>query len=460
MTVREHAAVDSPPGPGPQQPALIDQPGEPESPPVSPFTLLRVAYGMLLGVEDFRTILGYARGKHVLHQSWLHGTGVVWGYGLSVNSTELVIRRGMAVDGLGRELLLDGDRCIDVSDWLQTSGARAVPVHTDEGVKRQVVLDVVARAGYRLTDPVPALVNPADPSRRTDDYSRFREDVVLDLLAPQEGVQPSAAFHRVRVLFGLDRVGDDDPDGSEAAREAAVVAALPAEERPAALLAAMRRMARLDVVGRVPFDAPGVPMELQGPVAGAGVVLARITIRLLESGRVDVLPPDWGPRTDLLPTALLQDLTCGAAPLLIQDSSGDGPVRRGPRVVLGSVRWDSDHALSLATDGALRPRSLSADVVHVSSVSTEGEWVREQIEAVEYQDADDGGLISVQLQTPPTHELVRILIRGTGATPVVGVGGLPLAGVDSGVASNGVDERPEEGRDAIVQIGRTDDDEH
>ena len=50
-----------------------------DGPPVDPFQALRVAYGMLLGEDDFRVLLGNPRGKQMLHAAWLHGSGVVWG---------------------------------------------------------------------------------------------------------------------------------------------------------------------------------------------------------------------------------------------------------------------------------------------------------------------------------------------------------------------------------------------
>ena len=48
--------------------------------PVNPFEALRARQGMLLGEDDFRTLMGNPRGKQMLHAAWLHGTGVVWGY--------------------------------------------------------------------------------------------------------------------------------------------------------------------------------------------------------------------------------------------------------------------------------------------------------------------------------------------------------------------------------------------
>src|SRR3954454_19531456 len=84
--------------------------------PVNPFVALRVAYGMLLGEDDFRTMMGNPRGKQMLHAAWLHGSGVVWGYGVTVNGLkELKVAAGLAVDGLGRELRSEATATFDVT---------------------------------------------------------------------------------------------------------------------------------------------------------------------------------------------------------------------------------------------------------------------------------------------------------------------------------------------------------
>src|SRR5688572_9877221 len=87
--------------------------------PINPFVALRVAYGMLLGEDDFRTLMGNPRGKHMLHDAWLHGCGVVWGYPVSLRGElELEVEPGLAIDGWGRELTLDHTERLNVRDWV------------------------------------------------------------------------------------------------------------------------------------------------------------------------------------------------------------------------------------------------------------------------------------------------------------------------------------------------------
>src|SRR5207245_1660443 len=79
-----------------------------------PYTSLAVHYGMLLGVSDFQVLVGNPRGKLQLHQAWQHGKGVVWGYGVVVDSGsgQLRVGPGLAVarDGAPRPAALPAHR--------------------------------------------------------------------------------------------------------------------------------------------------------------------------------------------------------------------------------------------------------------------------------------------------------------------------------------------------------------
>src|SRR5215475_2689428 len=89
--------------------------------PVNPFLALRARFGMLLGEDDFTTLMGNPRGKLMLHNAWQHGSGVVYGYRVSVDvdleakTPTLRVSSGLAVDALGRELYLGGDWCYDLA---------------------------------------------------------------------------------------------------------------------------------------------------------------------------------------------------------------------------------------------------------------------------------------------------------------------------------------------------------
>src|SRR5690349_25165882 len=95
--------------------------------PVSPFQALRVSYGMLLGEDDFRVLMGNPRGKQMLHAAWLHGSGVVWGFGVTRDGDELAVERGLAIDGHGRELRLETRCCLPLREWAQDWRVRYGP---------------------------------------------------------------------------------------------------------------------------------------------------------------------------------------------------------------------------------------------------------------------------------------------------------------------------------------------
>src|SRR5262245_19461753 len=89
----------------------------------SPFLSVRYHFGMLLGKDDFDTEKNSHRGKMWLHNQWLHGAGVVWGFGVLMPRKdrayqgEIRVRPGLALDALGRELHLDADACLNVASW-------------------------------------------------------------------------------------------------------------------------------------------------------------------------------------------------------------------------------------------------------------------------------------------------------------------------------------------------------
>ncbi|MCJ0874246.1 hypothetical protein [Streptomyces sp. AP-93] len=85
--------------------------------PVNPFLALRVAFGMLLGEDDFRVLMGNPRGKLMLHQAWQHGPGVVWGLPVGRHGDELRVGAGLGVDGLGREVHLESSWCLSLAEW-------------------------------------------------------------------------------------------------------------------------------------------------------------------------------------------------------------------------------------------------------------------------------------------------------------------------------------------------------
>lgn len=402
--------------------------------PSTPFSLPRITFGMLLGVEEFRSILGHPRGKHLLHQAWLHGPGVVRGFAVTTAEHRITVEPGLALDAMGRELPLRTAQCVDVADWLTDQ-------HRKLKSNSKLRLDVLATAGFELTDPLPhpdgggALLDPLDPLSAA--ASRYAETVTIDLVeAPKS--PPDDPFRRLRVLLGLARPRPANTGDAEAAGESRRIAKLPPGERPRALLAAFRDFTDRAVAALEPPDA-WTDADAFPPGANAGLPLARVVVTPGSGGTPLLGAPDLSVRRSLLPTGLLQELICGLGPGFADRVPDAG----GPQVIRSSAGWSGPETFTVEVTSALRPASVNPDSVAVTSVSADGHWVVEQVADATYQDQ----IITVRMSSPPRHDLIRCRIRGTGDTPVLGVTGAPLAGLDDGPATTGFD-----GRDAVWQM--------
>ncbi|MDD9206911.1 hypothetical protein PU560_10590 [Georgenia sp. 10Sc9-8] len=432
--------------------------------PENPFVALRVAAGMLLGESDFRVMLGNPRGKLMLHNAWLHGAGVVWGLPVRYDPDldELHVGAGLAVDGRGRELRLEGSWCVNVLDWAQewvrTHPAR--PGTAEEGTDspevkstrpkgddggRSLSLWVVLEPCPCLDRKVPALADPCDVTRRHDDYSRVVEQARVRIVDTDP--TPQLPYPRVRALLGLVDPAGGGPPVQEALQEAAAVVARPQHERARALLAAMRRMAAKDVTELGPPTPAGTPRgEELYPVTEdcSAVVLARLGVDLTEDGdclRVREVYVDPAVRRAVLPTTTIQELTCGLAPgVLGGEQSTDAG---GPR--LRKIRWSSRRTqVRLHLTAPAAPGSEESAVA-VSSLSDEGRgWAHDGVRHIRLE--DDGRCVVVDLDRAPAYETVRIIVRGTGEAPLFGAEPrVPFAGPADGPPAGAHD-----GHDAVV----------
>jgi len=375
-----------------------------EAPPANPFLALRTSYGMLLGQGDFDVLVGYPRGKQMLHGAWLHGPGVVWGYRVEAKEPHTIdVGTGLAVDGWGRELHLGTAVNIDLRDLLKTS---PLP----EGGSRTAEAWLAAAYRPRPSHPVPALADPCDVSRKHSEFSRTSETVRFLLLARPPG---DTAYTRLRKLRGAG------PVTPEAFHTAAV----------------------LDTMEREPadrgHDAPFPVDEAQAPV-----ILAKLTLRVRGSTLDGVEAVDPAARGVLLPTGLLQEL---ASPGGGQESPDAG----GPRVVDGSLEWhDKGCGLRFRLDGPVLGRSLDHRTLSVACLTAEG-WSEPEITGIAYHSGRSS--VSVTLSELPPAARVRVVVRGTGPFCVLGADGVPLAGLTGGPPGGRA-----QGHDAVL-IGTTPD---
>ena len=412
--------------------------------PVNPFVALRVAFGMLLGEDDFRVLMGNPRGKQMLHTAWLHGPGVLWGFRVAREDDQLVVSPGLAVDAHGRELHLDHTCCRSLQEWA-AEWRSLYAADTAGEATSTVEAWVVAEFAGCPDRAVPALADPCDVTRQHDDYSRVVESVSISV-RPQRPQWPHI-YHRVRALLGLEPVEDGDQDVRDAVD--AVHAADP-YERPGVLLEHFGRLAARDVMDRAPELEPGDVGPGVFPVTDdhAGVVLARLTAEVTDHGAcvsVGTVSVDPEVRTALLPTSTIQELTCGRAPAVF------GPQPRadagGPRLRTGTVQWERGNSrVSFRVTAPIAEGSQESGI-EVSSLSGQGRgWAPNHIDRITLHDG--GERVVVDLDEPPAYRMVRLVIRGTGPTPLYGRNPLvPFAGVEGGPPGT-----QDDGHDAVHTV--------
>ncbi len=167
-----------------------------------PHTSNRYHFGMLLGVDDLETDQAYHRGKHWLHQAWLHGPGVIWGFGVGPHGTgEVRVGPGLGLDCRGRELCLDQGMCLDLGAWYDAHrGDIDVQGDPDSAPVFRAHVTVAFRAC--LDRQVPALRDVCGDPDTTTAYSRVIETVDLELVAGPAPDAPDPAYPRLRAVFG------------------------------------------------------------------------------------------------------------------------------------------------------------------------------------------------------------------------------------------------------------------
>ena len=358
--------------------------------PLWPFQDLRVASGMLLGTEDFHVILGNPRGKMRLHQSWQHGSGVVWGLPVSLDEKEGLLRvgSGLAVDGWGRELRVEQQQCLSIREWAkkwlerhladppdETSAPDRRPCgcrraaeedHDDhghghgdgtrtdghghhdyprpEGRARPRGGSPATSAGARATrrastsSCAPTSASTASsrrsPTRATPLAVRTRSRRVLELARVEIVDDPIAAVAPVSASAGPVRARPRQPvchARRGGRRGGGPVAAAPTDRRAATLLAEVRCLAARDVTQTSPPDEAGTGRPGLFPVdlESVPVLLARLRLDVEKGGLCPPRDIDECVRRALLPTTTIQDLLCGDAPGVLGE---DGAHDAGGRV--------------------------------------------------------------------------------------------------------------------------------
>ena len=80
--------------------------------------------GRLLTADDLAREQAAARERQWLHNRALHGYGVATGFGVTVEGDSVEVSPGLAIDALGREIVLTSPRCLDASSVVHESHGR------------------------------------------------------------------------------------------------------------------------------------------------------------------------------------------------------------------------------------------------------------------------------------------------------------------------------------------------
>lgn len=391
-------------------------------------------FGMLLGVEDFQAEQGFHVGRLRRHQRALHGAGVVAGYpvGFDAASFELRVGAGYAIDILGRDLLLDGDRCVNLALWWDKHQKDDAFDDVAPGVTK-FDLDVVACYANCLDRPVPAIAEPCAGDASDIAYARICETVDLALVRHlDEGSSPAVGdYHLLRLWLGLEGPARDAkdkllPDDQWLIDALAALQAMPAEQQQAQRRSLLRQVLARAVAATSPFAPDPGNDESMACLTLARLRGVKVTANTDKSWTVQLDAVDPGVRASLLPSHLLQDLLLADPPA--------APPAAGPLVAADGASLAGSN-VTLVFDQKLASASVSAAAFAVSEFDAVAGWQLFTLGAPVYDESDPAKpTVTLSLDHAPSGALLRIRVIGSGSSPLLGStfipAGAPSAGGD------------------------------
>lgn len=205
------------------------------------FVRPRFFFGQRLGVVDLCDWLWYHGGKQRFHNLQGHGVGVLCGLQAERyltpehdRTTVLRVKRGAALDGCGREIVVGVDQCIDVAAWYLQN--RECPAVVEWRASEDRRLCIGLRYLECPSDPAPAPRDPCGCEAGGCDYSRVREGFELRLFTPAQmaalgqSMSGPAAAGLVRSCGPGEAAADPE---AELMRAAHALAGAPCLETPA-----------------------------------------------------------------------------------------------------------------------------------------------------------------------------------------------------------------------------------
>lgn len=185
--------------------------------------LERINYeaGMLLGLEATRAEQAYHRRRVNRLQYWFHGAGTLLGLVVREvadviapsdqdQSVRLVVSPGIAIDGLGRELLSYEPYCVNLRDWLERQQSNESFLHTALNTANTAInLNVTVRYHAAASGLQPVMVRKVNAGIDPVQPSRAKDGILLEII-PGELEVPPASFYRAGIK--MKPIIEDDFD--------------------------------------------------------------------------------------------------------------------------------------------------------------------------------------------------------------------------------------------------------
>ena len=410
-------------------------------------------HGMLLGEDDFRTLMGNPRGKQMLH--WPGCTARAWS-GASPSprgKLELRVGPGLAIDGLGPGAAADAHRSpLDLKRLAGREPRRRPGRLPATGRDACLVAEFDCCPAHPVPDPGRPVRRDPDPRLPPGSWSRSGWPC-----GPGTARRAAAApYHGLRVLLGLDHPHRDDRIGRKAAAARTEFASAAPAGAARGLLPPSACLAARDATDR---RRPAWREPTSRGLSGAGGRWPWSSPASRSTSGTATAAHDPGVRLDDCSGATCtrcQELLCALAAWSLD--------RRGPEPHGGRHGDDHDRTARRTGEPAGDPATRFAGTtttgkllrcqqaagrprcpaVTVTSLSERG-WIDDDVEPVRYEQPGSGSSTGCPRSPEP---LVRLMVKGTGPTPVYGVEpAAPLAGVLGGPRGGRHD-----GHDAVVTV--------
>ncbi|MCI0576998.1 MAG: collagen-like protein [Chloroflexi bacterium] len=208
-----------------------------EGAPLAPNKRVNYAFGMVMGVDDFRQEQVHLEWQDHLANRLLHGYGTVCGLSVThrpypdTGDVEIVIERGYAVSPRGRWLWVEQEQCARLNEWIQAHRGELGTFSTPGSYAAYVQLCYVECP----TDLVPIAGQACAPEEETQAPSRILETFHAELswAPPEQAAEETIrAFGDLlgRVTIISETTSPPEPDDGEYLLE--LVGNLPALSPP------------------------------------------------------------------------------------------------------------------------------------------------------------------------------------------------------------------------------------